>query len=44
MKIKEIATELEISESDVKNKLYRNLKELKEEFGKEDLGNEEQSF
>ena len=33
--IKEIAKELSINESNVKNILYRTLKELKETFGKE---------
>ena len=35
LKIKDIAKELEMNESTVKNKLYRTLKELKEILGKE---------
>lgn len=35
MKISEIAKELQIHESNVKNRIYRTLKEIKKELGKE---------
>ena len=35
LQIKEIAKELELTEANVKNKIYRTLKELKEYLGKE---------
>lgn len=35
LKISEIAQELEMTESNVKNKIYRTLKELKKQLGKE---------
>lgn len=35
LKISDIANELNIGESNVKNKIYRTLKEMKEKFGKE---------
>lgn len=35
LKISEIAKELELTESNVKNKIYRTLKELKKYLGKE---------
>lgn len=41
-KIADISKELEISESKVKNHLYRTLKELKDVFGKEDEKGEEE--
>lgn len=37
LKISDIAKELEIGESNVKNKIYRTLKELKKYLGKEEL-------
>lgn len=40
MKISEIAEELVLSQSNVKNKIYRTLKELKEILGKEEGENE----
>ena len=35
-KILDIAKELELNESTVKNKIYRTIKEIKEQFGKEE--------
>lgn len=37
MKISEIAKELQIHESNVKNRIYRTLKEIKKELGKENI-------
>ena len=40
LKISEIATELRIKESTVKNRLYRTLKEVKKYIGKDVISNE----